>query len=287
MTLKPVIHLDRSGQAPFIGWAGEVNTFAELPPAIDNVGLFYMVLNATGTRFLLNYKASGLYRSEGGSWIKKNDVGLYLNDDQFAVYNAADNSKMISFDVSGITTGTKRTATWQNSDGLVAWLSDIITSHNALSGIQGGAAADYNHLTTAELTVVQAIDQVYTLAEKNKLSGIQALAQVNVQSDWNAVSGDAFILNKPTIPTVLKTKSGIVAAVTFVGNPLRATVTFTTPFADANYSISLIETTNANRNFNMKVDSAPTAAGFTISMGSENNNNLVDVRWIAIKNGEN
>lgn len=27
-------------------------------------------------------------------------------------------------------------------------------------------------------------------------------AEVNVQSDWNATSGDAFIKNKPTIPTV-------------------------------------------------------------------------------------
>ena len=42
----------------------------------------------------------------------------------------------------------------------------------------------------------------YTTEEKNKLSGIAAGAEVNVQSDWNATSGDAFIKNKPTIPTV-------------------------------------------------------------------------------------
>jgi hypothetical protein len=42
----------------------------------------------------------------------------------------------------------------------------------------------------------------YTTEEKNKLSGISAGAEVNVQSDWNATSGDAFIKNKPTIPTV-------------------------------------------------------------------------------------
>ena len=35
-----------------------------------------------------------------------------------------------------------------------------------------------------------------------KLEGIEAGAEVNVQSDWNATSGDAAILNKPTIPTV-------------------------------------------------------------------------------------
>ena len=42
----------------------------------------------------------------------------------------------------------------------------------------------------------------YTTAEKNKLAGIASGAEVNVQSDWNATSGDAFIKNKPTIPSV-------------------------------------------------------------------------------------
>lgn len=41
----------------------------------------------------------------------------------------------------------------------------------------------------------------YTTAEKNKLAGIAAGAEVNVNADWNAASGDAQILNKPTIPT--------------------------------------------------------------------------------------
>ena len=37
---------------------------------------------------------------------------------------------------------------------------------------------------------------------KTKLDGIAAGAEVNVQSDWNATSGDAFILNKPSLATV-------------------------------------------------------------------------------------
>ena len=48
-------------------------------------------------------------------------------------------------------------------------------------------------------------DNNFTTAEKNKLAGIESGAEVNVQSDWNAVSGDAVILNKPTIPTVVST----------------------------------------------------------------------------------
>ena len=47
----------------------------------------------------------------------------------------------------------------------------------------------------------------YTTEEKTKLSGIATGAQKNVQADWNATSGDAFIKNKPTIPSVDATLS--------------------------------------------------------------------------------
>lgn len=44
-------------------------------------------------------------------------------------------------------------------------------------------------------------DNNFTSSEKNKLEGIAAGAEVNVNADWNATSGDAAILNKPTIPS--------------------------------------------------------------------------------------
>jgi hypothetical protein len=40
----------------------------------------------------------------------------------------------------------------------------------------------------------------FTNTLKTKLDGIEDGAQVNVNADWNATSGDAQILNKPTIP---------------------------------------------------------------------------------------
>jgi hypothetical protein len=42
----------------------------------------------------------------------------------------------------------------------------------------------------------------YTNTEKTKLTGIAEGAEVNVNADWNATSGDAQILNKPTIPSI-------------------------------------------------------------------------------------
>lgn len=41
----------------------------------------------------------------------------------------------------------------------------------------------------------------YTTTEKTKLAGIAPGAEVNVNADWNATSGDALILNKPVIPS--------------------------------------------------------------------------------------
>lgn len=47
-------------------------------------------------------------------------------------------------------------------------------------------------------------DNNFTSTEKSKLSGIASGAEVNVQADWNvtSTSSDAYIKNKPTIPTV-------------------------------------------------------------------------------------
>jgi hypothetical protein len=48
-------------------------------------------------------------------------------------------------------------------------------------------------------TVLTNTTASFTTAQETKLSGIATGAEVNVNADWDAVSGDAQILNKPTI----------------------------------------------------------------------------------------
>lgn len=69
--------------------------------------------------------------------------------------------------------------------------------------------ADITNLATKD-EVLTKVDKVsgkglstndYTTDEKNKLAGIAAGAEVNVNADWNATSGDAMIINKPSIPS--------------------------------------------------------------------------------------
>ena len=61
-------------------------------------------------------------------------------------------------------------------------------------------------------------DNNFTTAEKTKLNGIASGAEVNVQSDWNVTntSSDAFIKNKPSIPSKtsdLTNDSGFITSV--------------------------------------------------------------------------
>ena len=81
---------------------------------------------------------------------------------------------------------------------------DLSGVTNSISELDSKIEAEISRATIAESNKVDKIvgktlsTNDYTTAEKNKLSGIAAGAQVNVQSDWNAIAGDQMILNKPT-----------------------------------------------------------------------------------------
>jgi hypothetical protein len=75
----------------------------------------------------------------------------------------------------------------------------LVVRHNDLAGINEG---QIQHLTTAE---------------KSKLTGIETGAEVNVNPDYNAVSGDAQIFNKPDL-TVYVPKTTTVNGHALTGN---------------------------------------------------------------------
>jgi len=57
-----------------------------------------------------------------------------------------------------------------------------------------------------------ATNKHFTSSDNTKLDGIETGAEVNVNADWNAVSGDAQILNKPTtITSAEQTKLGYIS----------------------------------------------------------------------------
>jgi hypothetical protein len=81
---------------------------------------------------------------------------------------------------------------------------DGITSGAAVASVTGTAPIVSSGGTSPAISISAATTSAagsMSSADKTKLDGIAAGAEVNVQSDWNAASGDALILNKPTIPS--------------------------------------------------------------------------------------
>ena len=63
--------------------------------------------------------------------------------------------------------------------------------------------------TTAVAT--QSVAGLLSATDKTKLDGVAAGAEVNVNADWSAGSGDAQILNKPTLGTAAAKNTGTAA----------------------------------------------------------------------------
>lgn len=173
------------------------------------------------------YTQTEINNSLSGKVDKETGKGLSSND-----YTDAEKTKL-----SGIAAGAEVNvqSDWQQSDNtkddyiknkpenLVQDASYVHTDNNytsdeksKLSGIAAGAEvnvqSDWNQASSSaddyiknkpENLVQDAAyvhtDNNYTTTEKNKLSGIAAGAEVNVQSDWNQAnsSADDYIKNKP------------------------------------------------------------------------------------------
>lgn len=98
-------------------------------------------------------------------------------------------------------TGTQTAATISNFDAAVSANSDVSANVTKLAGIEAGATADQ---TAGEIKTAYESNlntNAFTDADVTKLNGIAAGAEVNVNADWSATSGDAEILNKPTLGT--------------------------------------------------------------------------------------
>lgn len=91
---------------------------------------------------------------------------------------------------------------WDNSYGFITSYTE--TDPNVYAWAKAATKPTY---TAGEVgaqpaaTVLTNTTASFTTAQETKLSGIATGAEVNVNADWNSVSGDSQILNKPTIPT--------------------------------------------------------------------------------------
>ena len=108
--------------------------------------------------------------------------------------------------------------------GITSAQATDITNNNAKVSMVIGTAANEamagntTVITSAQATAItdNSAKNSYPSVDATKLAGIEDNAEVNVQSDWNATSGDALILNKPTIPSAAPVDSvnGLTGVVT-------------------------------------------------------------------------
>jgi len=154
-----------------------------------------IVISGSGTAidttlFLQKTTAAGLYQPKGSylTSINSSQVTTALG---FTPYNSTNPSGYItSSALSPYLTSATAASTYQPigsylvSADLAAYLPKSDTTLYVRK-VSGWALSQNN----------------FTAAEKSKLAGIASGAEVNVNADWNAVSGDAQILNKPTLGT--------------------------------------------------------------------------------------
>ncbi len=81
------------------------------------------------------------------------------------------------------------------------------TQLTKLDGVEDSATADQSDGEIKTAYENNANTNAFTDAEQTKLSGIATGAEVNVNADWNSVSGDSQISNKPTLGTAAATAS--------------------------------------------------------------------------------
>lgn len=173
----------------------EVNTFAQLPnPALNN-GKIYIVRQASGS-YILNRKEAGLYYSNSIVWSRLGDIPAFFNDDNFQLYDGTDNTKQIRFQLSGITASNQRVITLRDSNGTIAYLSDLGAK------VDVSAFATYTGVTAPSQFVGIGTFQVYTgntatqlAAKQNKIYIVQltSTGSTNVNSivpisiNWNTL----------------------------------------------------------------------------------------------------
>lgn len=109
------------------------------------------------------------------------------------------------WDVSFVTTDspTKTSATHNDNSPMVdkSRIAGTLTVAQGGTGATTAAGARTNLGAASTSVATTSANGLMSSGDKTKLDGIASGAEVNVQSDWNATTGDALILNKPTIPS--------------------------------------------------------------------------------------
>lgn len=181
----------------------------------------------------------------------------------------------------------KRSSTPTSSPGT----GDLVLGEVAINTFDGEAFFKKDNGTATIIKIVNFqhvdIDSTFAANSDSKIPSQKAVKTALDLKQDDLVSGTNIktinsnsIVGSGNLNVSLPQKSGVVASGSFTGNPKKATVTFSTAFADANYSVSII-------GINSRSWSVETVAAGSFVINANANTALTGkVYWIAIKHGE-
>lgn len=177
-----------SGSTPTSGSTyPEVNLFSDLPSPASEAGNIYVVRSSSGS-YVLNRKEAGLYFSTGSVWRRLGDIPSFFLSDNFRIIDSDDQTKGITFDVSGVSTNMFRTIKVQDSDGTLAYLTDLD------SKVDITAFSDYTGTTVPNTYVNKTDFDTYsgnTLSLINtKQDQLTAGNNISISGNTISVTGD-------------------------------------------------------------------------------------------------
>jgi len=194
-----------SGSTPTSGSTyPEVNVFASLPAPAPSSGEIYMVRNGSGTT-VLNRKPAGLYYSNGSMWRYLGDTPDGFLSNNFQIVDSVDNTKGVMFETSGVTTGTFPTLKIQNSDGTIAYLTDLDTKLDVnVFDNYTGTTAPATFLSKTEFNTYTGTTLPANYYNKTQIDTYSAstLLLINAKQD-QLIAGDGIVLSGNTISVSL------------------------------------------------------------------------------------
>jgi hypothetical protein len=143
---------------------GEVQNFSALPtanpPAVDSA---YLVREPEGT-WLINRKPAGIYirvattGTRATDWTYAGILPDVFNDANFLLYDNADSSKNLAFQLSGISASTTRTLTIANRSGTnVVSDTSAGTGSDVVNNIVSLTQAEYNAIGSPDAATLYLI----------------------------------------------------------------------------------------------------------------------------------
>lgn len=212
----------------------------------------------------------------GGSNVEGTASSVARTDHQHAMSVATPSTLTDSTNVEGVATSFVR-GDHQHAHGDRGGGS----LHQLATATQAGFFPQYNRTATLNPTV----------NDDGTAGYVAGSLWINTSNNttWVAISvgtGAAVWKEITNIAGTLRTKAGKVLAASFAGNPKKATVTFSSAFADADYSVTLTPIIAADGALYAPNVESQLAGSFVINMGANNIGSLVSCSWTAVYSGE-